>query len=240
MNKFLLPSLVLSATALSTLVILPNQAQSVKKTPIQQTFSWTNISQALFIKKPPVQPRKGGSRDPLLPTADICMISPDAPTQRRIVWSDRPVFIWKGSVQKIALRTAGSNKYLWSQPVAETQSTNYTGKALQPGQTYDWQVFIGESPSKFVSFQVMDAQQRERITSDLNTLENQLKAKKADGEAIALAKANYFVQNQLWSDALQQAYSVENPSTELAQIRQDIPDKLCNQQQTVGTNSPNR
>ncbi len=176
------------------------------------------------------------------------MISPDAPTQRRIVWSDRPIFIWKGSVQKIAVRTAGSNEDLWSQTVAGTQSTNYTGKALQPGQTYDWLVFEGESPSKLVSFQVMDAQQRdtpkeslrERITTDLNTLENQLKAKKVNNEAIALAKANYFVQNQLWSDALQQAYSVEKPSTELAQIRQDIPDKLCNQQQTVGANSPKR
>jgi len=228
MNKFLLPTLLLSATALS---ISPNQAQSVKKNPIQQIFSWTNISQALFSKKPPVQPRKGGSR-PIVD--DICMVSPDAPTQRRIVWSDRPIFIWKGSVQKIAVRTAGSEKDLWSQTVAGTQTTNYTGEALQPGQTYDWLVFEGESPSKFVPFQVMDSQQRDLITIDLNTLDNQLKAKKVNHEAIALAKANYFVQNQLWSDALQQAYSVEKPSPELAQIRQDIPDKLCHQPQTVG------
>jgi hypothetical protein len=68
----------------------------------------------------------------------------------------------------------------------------------------------------------------------LNTL---IKAKKANSEAIALAKANYFIQNQLWSDALQQAYSVENPSRELAQILKDIPDKLCNQEQMVGSNS---
>jgi len=81
---------------------------------------------------------------------------------------------------------------------------------------------------------VMDSQQRDLITIDLNTLDNQLKAKKVNHEAIALAKANYFVQNQLWSDALQQAYSVEKPSPELAQIRQDIPDKLCHQPQTVG------
>lgn len=234
MNKFLLPTLVLSCT-LTVLPVLPNQAQSAKRTPTPQGFSWTSISQALFGKKPPIQPRKGGSRDPLLRTADICMISPDAPTQRRIVWSDRPIFIWKGAVQKIAVRTARSNEDLWSQPVAQTQTINYAGKALQPGQTYDWLVFIGESPSKLVSFQVMDAQQRDRITTDLNTLENQLKAKKVNSEAIALAKANYFIQNQLWSDALQQAYSVEKPSAELAQILKDIPDKLCNQQQIVGS-----
>ncbi len=110
------------------------------------------------------------------------------------------------------------------------QSTNYTGKALQPGQTYDWLVFENESPYKWVSFQVMDAQQRQRITTDLNRLENQRKAKKDDREAISLAKASYFIQNQLWVDALQQVYSVEKPSGELAQIRQEIPDKLCNSQ----------
>ncbi|MBD2607055.1 hypothetical protein H6G81_21620 [Scytonema hofmannii FACHB-248] len=233
MNKFLLPILVLSAS-LSTLPILPNQAQSAKKTATMQGFSWINISQALFSKKPPIRPRKGGSR---LPTDDICMISPDAPSVRRIVWSDRPIFIWKGAVQKIAVRTRGSNEYLWSQNVAGAQNANYTGMALQPGQTYEWLVFIGEFPSKFVPFQVMDAQQSKRITSDLNNL---IKAKKANSEAIALAKANYFIQNQLWSDALQQAYSVENPSRELAQILKDIPDKLCNQEQMVGSNSRSR
>lgn len=233
MNKFLLPTLLLSATALS---ILPNQAQSVKKTPIQQTFSWTIISQVLFGKKPPIQPRKGGSRDPV----SICMVSPDAPIQGRIVWSDRPVFIWKGSVQKIAVRLVGSEEDIWSQSVGGIQSKNYTGEALQPGQRYDWLVFYGKSPNKFVSFQVMDAQQRDRITTQLRTLEKRLKAKGVNTEAIATAKANFFADRQLWSDVLQQAYSVEKPSPELDRIRKDIPDHLCNQEQTVGSNSPSR
>lgn len=220
MNKFLLSTLVILATIFT---IVPNQAQSVKKNSIQPTFSWTNFSLALFSKKPPIQPRKGVSRDPVF----ICMISPDAPTEGRIVWSDRPIFIWKGAVQKIAVRISGSEKDLWSKTVAGTQRINYTGKALQPGQTYDWLVFEDKSSYKSVHFQVMDAQ-RDRITTDLNTLENQRKAKKDDPEAIALAKASYFVQNQLWADALQQVYSVEKPSAQLAQIRQDIPDKLCN------------
>ena len=220
MNKFLLSTLVMLAT-ISTIV--PNQAQSVKKNSIQPTFSWTNFSLALFSKKPPIQPRKGVSRNPKF----ICMISPDAPTEGRIVWSDRPIFIWKGAVQKIAVRISGSEKDLWSRTVAGTQRINYTGEALQPGQTYDWLVFEDESSYKSVHFQVMDVQ-RDRITTDLNTLENQRKAKKDDYEAIALAKASYFVQNQLWADALQQVYSVEKPSAQLAQIRHDIPDKLCN------------
>ncbi|MBR8835339.1 MAG: hypothetical protein DSM106950_15260 [Stigonema ocellatum SAG 48.90 = DSM 106950] len=235
MNKFLL-YILLSATAISTLPILPNLAQSAKKTPIQQNFSWTKIFLVLFGKKPPVQPRKGGSR----PIVDICMVSPDAPPEGRIVWSDRPVFIWKGSVQKIAVRPVGSEEDMWSQSVGGIQRTNYTGKALQPGQRYDWLVFDGESPNKFVSFQVMDAQQRDRITTQLRTLEKRLKAKGVNTEAIATAKANFFADRQLWSDVLQQAYSVEKPSPELDRIRKDIPDQLCNTQQTVGSNSPSR
>ncbi|MDF5718985.1 MAG: hypothetical protein PUP91_00550 [Rhizonema sp. PD37] len=223
MNKFLLPTLLLLTVNLNN---LPNQAQTIKKISTQQTFSWRNFTLALLSKKPPIQPRKRGSRDPV----SVCMISPDAPTEHRIVWSDRPTFIWKGSVQKIAVRLAGSQEDLWSQTVAGMQSTNYTGKALQPGQTYEWLAFENESPSKFVQFQVMDAQQRDRITTYLNSLENQGKTKKVDNEAIALAKASYFVQNQLWVDALQQVYSVEKPSGELTQIRQEIPDKLCSSQ----------
>jgi len=269
MHKFLLPTLVLSATALS--VSFPNQALSAKGNLLQQIFSWTGtnlrrdslyskgftplpiesrlqpiqignyrlkmsrftllpswktISQILFSKKPPVQPRHGASRGPG-DTVNPCMISPDALPQPRIVWSDHPLFIWLGPVQKIAVRLNGSDEYLWSQTVTGRQSTKYTGKALQPGQTYEWLV-LGQFRSPSVVFQMMDAQQRDRITAQLQTQENKLKAKGADQEAIALAKAKYFADNQLWSDMLQQAYSLPKPSPELAKIRQELPQQLCN------------
>jgi hypothetical protein len=72
----------------------------------------------------------------------------------------------------------------------------------------------------------MEAQQRQRIIVDLWTLERQLQG--ASREEIALAKANYFAQRQLWSDVLQQAYSVQNPSAELAKFVQKLPTQLCN------------
>jgi hypothetical protein len=230
MNKWIVSAVLLSVAGISV-PALSNQPVNTNKTPTRQSFSWAKFSEIIFSKKPPIKPRTGGSR----PTQVSCMISPEKSDVTTIVWSERPLFIWKGRVQRIALRYPNSDKdFWWNEKVAETQNITYTGdKPLQPGQTYEWIV----NSSMFVPFQVMEAQQRDRITSELRTLENQLKAKGADTEAIALAKANYFVENQLWSDALQQAYSVQKPSPELEQIRKDIPNQLCNARPLVGNNS---
>ena len=47
--------------------------------------------------------------------------------------------------------------------------------------------------------------------------------------SIALAKANYFAKLGLWSDVLQQAYSVQKPSPELDRMLKEIPQQLCKQ-----------
>lgn len=231
MNKLLLHILVLSTIALSTAPVLSNQGTPTKKNSIQQIFSWTSISRILFSKKPPVEPRKGGSR----PTDAICMVSPDAPAKPRIVWSDRPLFLWKGQVQTIAVRSIDSDKDLWNQPVTETQNITYTGEPLQPGQTYEWVV----NSSKFVKFQIMETQQRDRITAELQTLENRLQAQGADIEAIAFAKAKYFADLNLWSDALQQAYSVQKRSDGLQKMIKNI-DNLCDVPKSNENNSATR
>lgn len=156
------------------------------------------------------------------------MISPDKPETTRIVWSDRPLFIWQGEVKKIVVINKNTGKK-WTQPVTETQniSTYTADKPLQPGETYEWVVSYDGNLSLSVNFQVMEAQQRDRITADLQNLEKQLKAENKDTEAIALAKAKYFAENQLWSDVLQQAYSVQNRSEGLQKMIENI-DNLCN------------
>ncbi|MCC5610473.1 hypothetical protein LC612_27915 [Nostoc sp. CHAB 5834] len=231
MNKLLLHIVVLSTIALSTAPVLSNQAIPAKKKIIQQTFSWANISRILFSKKPPVEPRKGGSR----PTHAICMVSPDAPAKPRIVWSDRPLFIWKGRVQTIAVRPINSEQDLWNQPVTQTQNITYQGQPLQPGQTYEWVV----NSSAFVPFQIMETQQRDHITAELKTLENQLQAQGADIEAITLTKAKYFADSNLWSDALQQAYSVQEPSDGLQKMIKNIHN-LCDVPKSDANNSATR
>jgi hypothetical protein len=59
----------------------------------------------------------------------------------------------------------------------------------------------------------MEPEKRDRISVELTQLEERLKG--ASAETIALEKANYFAKEGLWSDALQELYSVPKPSAEL-------------------------
>ncbi|MEM6404367.1 MAG: DUF928 domain-containing protein, partial [Cyanobacteria bacterium P01_D01_bin.116] len=97
--------------------------------------------------------------------------------------------------------------------------------------TYRFLIFLSElesaSPTGFVPFKIMEAPQRNRIGTELKLLERLQKNKGADSEKIALTKAKYFADKGLWMDALQQAYSIPNPSPELSQILKDIPNQLC-------------
>ncbi|BAZ40689.1 hypothetical protein NIES4101_66500 [Calothrix sp. NIES-4101] len=131
-------------------------------------------------------------------------------------------------VKKIAVGTLENQEYLNTQIVTGKQSVNYQGEPLKPGQTYKWFIFLNQassSPVMFIPFQIMEAPQRNRITSELKLLERLQKNKSV--EAIALVKAKYFAEQGLWSDALQQAYSVPKPSSELSQLIKDLPNQLC-------------
>ncbi|MBW4670500.1 MAG: DUF928 domain-containing protein [Cyanomargarita calcarea GSE-NOS-MK-12-04C] len=209
-SNWTLPTLVLSI-AIPVLTSVSSQALKAETT---SALSWTTIFLPLSKPEPPVKPRKAVGR----PTDTICLISPD---ESRTIWSDRPLFLWKGKVNTITVRRP--NGYvLRTQPVIGTESTTYTGKLLEPGKNYEWVV-----GSIFVRFQVMPAPQRQQITDELRNLENQFQTKRENTEAIALAKTNYFIQKNLWSDALQQAYFLERPSPELVKIRQEITEQLC-------------
>ena len=161
----------------------------------------------------------------------ICLISPDAPSQTRIIWNTKPFFLWEGDIKKIAVAIPGNKEYLKTQIVTGNQSANYTGKPLEPGQTYRWLIFLNEregtSPTMFVPFKIVEAPQRNRISAELRLLERLQKNEGADAENIAVTKAEYFAQKGLLSDSLQQFYSVPNPSPELLQIIEDIPNQLC-------------
>jgi hypothetical protein len=139
------------------------------------------------------------------------------------------MFVWtNGSFTQIAVYPHNQDEAMWSQPISGNGShVPYTGTALQPGQIYDWGgldslgspiVFgLPDGSNDRVSFQIMEAAERDRIRVDLNALESQLAAAGATAEVIALQKAAYFTDRQLWSDALQQTLSVANPSAELSE-----------------------
>lgn len=232
MNKFnyIKPCLVILALNITWFPLFANPKLKAETKPTNSFLSWVNIFLPLSKPKPPVKPRKAVGR-PLRGTSapvpsSVCMISPDAlqgkPNIPRIVWSDRPLFLWEGNVQQVGLMK-NRQTTLWVQKlVPGKQFISYTGEPLQPGETYYWVVFEGDTVIGNTKFLVMEPQERQRITNKLKGLEQEQKAQGANGEAIALTKANYFIQEELWADALQQAYSVEKPSAELLKIRKDI------------------
>ena len=188
---------------------------------------WTPILQALEQDNPnPEKKGNGGSRG-------VCVIAPTAIGTSQEIWSDRPLFVWVGPSRptRIQLRAVGSDQVLWRDKVEEQNKVLYDGEALQPGQTYEWSLFVSNQenarPIKIETFRLMDAQKRDRIKTQLQSLDQQLQAKNASTEEIARKRAEYFAQQRLWLDVLQEAFSVENPSPALTDMVRSIPRTLC-------------
>ncbi|HLO49039.1 MAG TPA: hypothetical protein VK211_11540 [Kamptonema sp.] len=181
----------------------------------------------LYEKEPPRKEETGGSRGGV----ELCTISPESLSGEAIrIWNDRPLFIWQGTLSKIEVRKRRSQEVLWSQKIAtNNNSILYRGSPLQSGESYDWLLFEeGSSIATFqVSFQMLSAEERDRITADLNSLETQLQQEGATTEKIAYAKANYFASRQMWPDVFQSAYEVKNPSQALINFIQNIPQQFC-------------
>lgn len=182
----------------------------------------------------------------------LCSITPMSleATQAQI-WSDRPLLIWaepylgagvQGSVKAVDLHQSDNPAPLWSQSTALLDSTAdgpspstwqleqvaYAAMPLDPGQSYTWVLYDGQNrPLESGDFQLMAADQRQAIAAELATLEADLTADGATAEAIAFAKASYFAEQNLWSDALQVVFAVENPSPSLVEFQNQVLTQMC-------------
>ncbi|MGD1715180.1 hypothetical protein [Hydrocoleum sp. CS-953] len=186
---------------------------------------------------PPVIPKDGTTRG-----GSLCLVSPGlievegkiSDTPPILIWNTRPTFIWQGKLEQISIRPANSEQVLWAEKIQDNQQIIiYNGESLKPGNTYYWRVF--DSPYSEYSwsdfrretFRVMDVPQREVITQELEKLETGLKQAKATPETIALAKVKFLAERNLFSDALSEAFTVKNPSTELENFRSNILQLFC-------------
>lgn len=213
-------------------------------------FPSVQIKQA---KPQPTQPQKKRStweailtlfkkrKEPNLGSRGVCPVSPGLLEKTNVIWSDRPLFLWQGIDFPLEIRLYNSfdpkqeQSILWRQvlttasPAVTFQSLQYTGQALEPGKIYDWEIFNQSNKSKLRrSFQVLSLEERTQIAEELKNLEDQLKAENATDEEIALERSYYFAQRNLWSDALQEMYSVQQPSQELTMKVQELLSYLCN------------
>lgn len=157
----------------------------------------------------------------------ICVLSPSV-IATDIIWSDRPLFIWQGVAKQIQLAPLGRSERLWEQPIeAQAKSVRYDGSALQPGEIYQWELWGESNTQTSLIFQVMEPNQRAQIAAQLQAIESQLTASGATPEAIALRQAQFFADQNLWSDALQLLYAIEPASPPVMEARQQIEASIC-------------
>lgn len=233
-------SLIISSTLGFGFLFERRSASAFLLAELRQTM-WVRGWHNLFGKRrpvppPPVPPTNGGSR----PTEEVCPIAPLAVSASNssilttaIVWSDRPTFVWNGSVQKIGVRVRGSEDILWSEPVSGTNHVSYKGEPLQPNRVYEWLVLSSNDRVKrFIPFRIVTAQDSDRINQALQQLNQQLAAEKITGEAATLRRAEFFanqkIDNQpLWSEFWQEVLSVQTPSDKLTTWTRETVTLLC-------------
>jgi hypothetical protein len=208
-----------------------NTTSPVETRPGEQTSVWAAIWKLLTLKRE--------QEPPLASRGPVCEIAPGLLGEKNVIWNTRPLFLWQGIVPSLEIYLYSpfsperEQEILWSQtvtaesPPGRFQRVAYTGEALQPGQSYDWELVIPPSRRQRYTFQVMESPERDRIAAELRALEAQLVSVAATAEDIALQRANYFAQRDLWSDALQEIYSVQNPSAAFISHAQEILTHLC-------------
>lgn len=183
---------------------------------------------------PPVQ-RTRSPRQRLGTRGGLCAISPGLLEQENVIWSDRPLFLWQADshdidVQQLEL-TDAEGRILWEKSLdTTTASVIYDGQPLQPGQFYTWRLewtVQDRDNSMDYTFQIMEAEQRNQIASDLQTLTNQSQNSNTHSESIADRQARYFIDNSPWSDALQVLYMNPNLSVETTQEIRNWIDAAC-------------
>jgi hypothetical protein len=172
--------------------------------------------------------------------SDICAIAPGV-VDTYIVWNDRPLFLWnsnKNQNVELIVREQTTKKEVWKQSVniADQKALYSAQKSLELGKAYEWQL---TGTTNWRIFQIMSSQEHQKIATQLQIIDQKLKASKASPEEIATKKAEYFLDYEVkhktepgsfnpWSDALQSLYEVDKPSPSFIQERQQLIGSLCN------------
>ena len=221
----LLSSFLITVFLISTTVNAQQNAERAEQTTNTQS---TLLERLLSLFK--------AQENSLTTRGDVCFISPGQ-LGEQLVWSDRPLLVMRGEIPpgKINLYSSSANfnyekdpQLLWTQKIARnTPTILYQGEKLQPGLSYDWEFVPQDKQYDPISFILMEEPERQLITQELAAIAKKLQTEGATAEDIAIAQADYFIKQQLWSDAIQQLHSLPNPSSALTAKVIEIEQHLC-------------
>lgn len=239
----LLHTTLFSAIAVLSLPSLDVQASRPLSQP--QEAGWRRIFEGWLSQEPPEDPRNGGSRP-----ADgegVCWVTPFAMPETATVWSDRPTFTWQsaeGAVTQLEIIPSddrhppltyaiSTENQILDTPLPTYQLT--LDRALEPGVTYEWRMYrpIPSQPEaeeripRFVRFEVMEGEERDRIATALTQLEQIQTEQGIEGEEAALQRAQFFGERQLWGEMWQALLSQPEPSEALEGAIAESLQALC-------------
>ncbi|PZD74283.1 hypothetical protein C1752_01134 [Acaryochloris thomasi RCC1774] len=159
--------------------------------------------------------------------SNLCAITPGRLGETDTIWSDRPIFSWRGKAKKLQLLDEETGELLWQRTLSgEEQSVAYDGPALNPGQVYEWRISNGGTQRS--TFEVMSAEKRAKVIADLRNLNNPEEVASLTPEVrLAVSQSQYFGEQRLWSDALQSLYGVQESTDELQATLDRVLGKVC-------------
>jgi hypothetical protein len=204
----------------------PNQPpKNQSNQPKKERSTWEAIL-AIFDTKKPL-----GSK------SVNCFISPGILEKVYITWNKQPVFIWQGGSTKSEIRLYSpydQEEAIWITTIEQKSSDqnfqyiSYTGQPLELDKIYDWEIYDSkDGTTDRRTFKLMGIDDYNRIKEELKNLEAQLKLQQLTEEQIVLEKVAYFTEKGLFSDALTTMYSIENPSPQFIDNRQNLLNSLC-------------
>ena len=205
--------------------------------PWQRDLGQQDRGQWVLAQTPP-PPEQRRPRRRLGVRGSICAVSPGLLEPQNLIWSDRPLFLWQADMQYIQMQRLEvidmDGRIVWQKPLeASTQAVLYDGPNLQFGEFYTWQLtwrVDNREDTIDYTFQRMDAETHQHIATDLEALAQQSQQANTDAEAIAMRQASYFIDSELWSDAMQVLYTVESPSAVITQMLQDWTMSVCGEE----------
>lgn len=227
------PSVALVATT-ALLSCLPLAAQASRTAPTPQPeVGWRRMVERWLAQEPPEPPNNGGSRP--VDGDRICWIAPFAMPETAVVGSDRPTLTWQspaGAVTQVELRPSDDRHPPLLYPISAANQIRNTpipvyqltlDHPLEADVTYEWRMYrpvpslpnVQEPISRFVRFQVLPPERRDRLTTELARLEQTQTAQGIAGEAATLERAQLFADEQLWSDLWHTLLTQPDPSEAL-------------------------